>query len=105
VRARDKVGEALLFVFAIWLASLSTVSFCAYLVAWLALASRGRTLIAFMSENEFAAFFLASFATALAFTALVGLVVWWARGKDARDQGRVERLIDAWVAKLNRSDQ
>lgn len=105
MRARDKVGEALLFVFAIWLALFSTMFFCAYFVAWLVFAPTGRTLIAFMSENEFPAFFFVSFVTALMFAAFVGLIAWWARGKEARDHGRVERLIDAWVAKLSRSDQ
>jgi hypothetical protein len=105
MRARDNLAEGLFIVFAIWLALFSTMFFCGYVVAWVVFAPAGQTLIAFMGDNEFAAFFFVSLATALALTAAVALVVWWARGKDARAHGHVERLIDAWVAKLSRRDQ
>ncbi len=105
MRARDKLGEALFVAFAAWLAVFSTMFFFGFAVAWLFFTTADQSLTAFMSQYEFAAFFVVSFVTALLFAASVGLLVWWARGKSARDRGQVERLLDAWVTKLSRSDR
>ncbi len=105
MRGYDNMGFALFVVFAIWQTLWSTAFFCLYVAAWIVSAPRGTSLIAFMDAHEFAAWYLVSTVIASILTGVVGVVAWVGNAKSAKDRGSVERLVDAWVAKMSRNDR
>jgi hypothetical protein len=103
MRGYDNMGFALIVVFAITQSGWVMIFLGGYLAAWLVAASPETSLLTFLGRYEFAAFFLVSVALATIMTTFVGVVAWVSNSKSAKERGRVELLIDAWVGKLDRS--
>jgi hypothetical protein len=103
MRGYDNIGLALIIVFAVNQSGWAMIFFGGYLAAWFVAASPETSLLTFLGRYEFAAFFLGSVALATIMTTFVGVVAWVSNSKSAKERGRVERLIDAWVVNLDRS--